>query len=44
LTKTNLTLQAVAERAGFGSHQEYLGAVLKKHLGKTPAQIRSESR
>jgi LacI family transcriptional regulator len=44
LTKTNLTLAAVAERAGFGSHQEYLGAVLKKRIGKTPGQVRAEGR
>ena len=43
LTKTNLPLAAVAERAGF-KHQEYLGAVLKERVGKTPAQVRAESR
>jgi len=44
LTKTDLTLMAVAERSGFGPYQEYLGAVLKKHIGKTPGQVRAESR
>ena len=43
LTKTDLTLAAVAEKSGFGA-QEYLGAVLKEHIGKTPAQVRAESR
>jgi LacI family transcriptional regulator len=43
LTKTDLALAAVAERAGF-KHQEYLGAVLRKRTGRTPAQIRAEGR
>jgi LacI family transcriptional regulator len=43
LTKTNLSLAAVAERSGF-KHQEYLGTVLKKRLGKTPGEVRAESR
>jgi LacI family transcriptional regulator len=43
LTKTDLTLAAVSEKSGFGA-QEYLGACLKQRLGKTPAQVRAESR
>lgn len=43
LTKTDLTLAVVAEKSGFCA-QEYLGACLKQHLGKTPAQVRAESR
>jgi LacI family transcriptional regulator len=43
LIKTDLTLAAVAERAGF-KHQEYMGAVFRSRLGKTPAQIRKQSR
>jgi LacI family transcriptional regulator len=43
LTKTDLPLASVAERAGF-KHQEYLGAVLRKRIGKTAAQIRAEAR
>lgn len=39
LTKTNLPLQAVAERAGF-KHQEYMGAVFKARLSCTPAEMR----
>jgi len=42
LRETDLPIAEVAEQAGF-RHQEYLGAVLKKRLGKTPAQIRRES-
>ena len=41
LTETNLPLPEVAEQAGF-KHQEYLGAVLRREWGKTPAQIRRE--
>jgi LacI family transcriptional regulator len=44
LTKTDLTFSAVSERSGFGPHQEYFGAVFKKRLGKTPGQVRAESR
>jgi LacI family transcriptional regulator len=43
LLKTDLPLTAVAERAGF-NYQEYMGAVFKAHLGKTPASIRRERR
>jgi LacI family transcriptional regulator len=44
LIKTNLPFATVSERSGFGPHQEYLGAVLKKRLGKTPGEVRAESR
>src|SRR3984885_2941097 len=43
LAKTELSLAAVAERAGF-KHQEYLGAVFRARVGKTPAQVREEAR
>lgn len=43
LVETDLPLVDVAERAGF-KHQEYLGAVFKAHLGKTPAAYRREAR
>jgi LacI family transcriptional regulator len=43
LVRSDLSLAEVAERAGF-THQEYLGAVCKAHLGKTPAQVRREGR
>ena len=43
LAKTDLSLTAVAERAGF-KHQEYLGAVFRARIGKTPAQVRQEAR
>jgi LacI family transcriptional regulator len=39
LIKTTLPLAIVAERAGF-KHQEYMGAVFKARLGKTPAKVR----
>jgi LacI family transcriptional regulator len=39
LIHTNLPLAAVAEQTGF-KHQEYMGSVLKAHLGTTPAQLR----
>lgn len=42
LRETDLPIAQVAEEAGF-HHQEYLGAVLKKRTGKTPAQIRREA-
>lgn len=42
LRETDLPIAAVAEQAGF-KHQEYLGAVLKERLGKTPAQIRRQA-
>jgi LacI family transcriptional regulator len=41
LTETDLPLIDIAEQAGF-KHQEYLGAVLRRQLGKTPAQLRRE--
>lgn len=40
MLNTDLTLADIAERSGF-THQEYMGVVLKKNLGKTPAQIRA---
>lgn len=43
LTGSDLSLAEVAERAGF-RHQEYLGAVFKARLGKTPLEVRRESR
>jgi LacI family transcriptional regulator len=41
LVKTTLSLAAIAERTGF-THQEYMGAVFKSKMHKTPAQIRRE--
>jgi LacI family transcriptional regulator len=43
LARTEISLAAVAERAGF-KHQEYLGAVFRARVGKTPAQVREEAR
>ena len=43
LVKTDLPLIVVAERAGF-RYQEYMGAVFKKRLGKTPARVRAQGR
>lgn len=43
LTNTDLPLSVVAERTGF-THQEYMGAVFKKRLGKTPAGVRAQTR
>src|ERR1700733_190440 len=43
LAGTDLPLAVVAERAGF-THQEYMGAVFKTHIGKTPARVRKEDR
>jgi LacI family transcriptional regulator len=43
LATTEIPLAAVAERAGF-KHQEYLGAVFRARIGKTPAQVRNEAR
>jgi LacI family transcriptional regulator len=42
LIKTDLPLATVAERAGF-KHQEYMGAVFRARVGKTPAQVRQEA-
>lgn len=39
LSETNLSLGDIAEKTGF-KHQEYMGAVFKTHLKKTPAQYR----
>jgi LacI family transcriptional regulator len=43
LAETDLTLLAVARRAGFG-HQEYLGRVFKRRLGVTPGEYRRAAR
>ncbi len=43
LATTDIPLAAVAEQAGF-RHQEYLGAVFRARIGKTPAQVRAEAR
>jgi LacI family transcriptional regulator len=42
LVKTDLSLAAVAERAGF-KHQEYMGAVFRARVGRTPAQVREDA-
>jgi LacI family transcriptional regulator len=42
LVKTDLPLAVVAERAGF-KHQEYMGAVFKARLKRTPAEMRKIS-
>jgi LacI family transcriptional regulator len=42
LVATDLPLLQVAERAGF-KHQEYMGAVFRARVGKTPAQVRGGS-
>ena len=42
LIKTDLPLATVAEHAGF-KHQEYMGAVFRARVGKTPAQVREEA-
>jgi LacI family transcriptional regulator len=42
LTKTELPLALIAERAGF-RHQEYMGAVFRARLGQTPGQVRANS-
>jgi LacI family transcriptional regulator len=39
LTASDLSLGDVAERCGF-THQEYMGAVFKQRLQRTPAQVR----
>jgi len=43
LATTEIPLAAVAEQAGF-KHQEYLGAVFRARVGKTPAQVREDAR
>jgi len=42
LVTTDLTLADIAERSGF-KYQEYLGAVFKQRLHKTPVQYRREA-
>ena len=39
ITSTDLPLALIAERCGF-HHQEYMGAVFKARLGRSPAQVR----
>jgi LacI family transcriptional regulator len=43
LVGSDLALAAVAEQCGF-RHQQYLGAVFRARVGKTPAQVRAEAR
>ncbi len=43
LATTEISLAEVAEQAGF-KHQEYLGAVFRARVGKTPAQVREDAR
>lgn len=43
ILQSDLSLAEIAERTGF-RHQEYLGAVFKARLGKTPAQFRQAAR
>jgi LacI family transcriptional regulator len=42
LLETKLSLPEIAERAGF-QHQEYMGAIFKAHLKRTPASFRLKS-
>ena len=42
LSETDLSILAVAHRAGFG-HQEYLGRVFKSRLAITPAEYRKSA-
>lgn len=39
ITGTELSLAAIAEKSGF-RHQEYMGAVFKARLGRSPAELR----
>lgn len=39
LTRTDLSLATIAEKAGF-RHQEYMGAIFRSRLGMTPGQFR----
>ena len=43
LTETDLPIALAAEKAGF-KHQEYMGAVFRRRLGLTPAQLRRGAR
>ncbi|NDF95728.1 MAG: helix-turn-helix domain-containing protein [Proteobacteria bacterium] len=43
LLETKLSLIEIAERAGF-QHQEYMGAIFKSHLKRTPASFRAKAR
>lgn len=42
LAETDLSLMEIAERSGF-KHQEYMGAVFKSKLTKTPGQFRKQN-
>jgi LacI family transcriptional regulator len=42
LATTDLPLRTIAVKAGF-RHQEYMGAVFRTRLGKTPGQFRKEA-
>ena len=42
LVGTDISMIDVAEKSGF-KHCEYMAAVFKSHLGKTPSQIRNEA-
>lgn len=42
LAETDMSLMEIAERSGF-KHQEYMGAVFKSKLGKTPGQFRKQN-
>lgn len=42
LAETDLSLMEIAERSGF-KHQEYMGAVFKSKLKKTPGQFRKQN-
>lgn len=43
LSETDLTLEAIAERAGF-SHVEYLSVAFKREVGMPPSRYRSENK
>jgi len=42
LSQTDMPIRMVAARAGF-RHQEYMGVVFRRKVGKTPAQYRREA-
>jgi LacI family transcriptional regulator len=43
LSETEMSLMEIAERSGF-KHQEYMGAVFKSKLRKTPGQFRRQNK
>jgi LacI family transcriptional regulator len=43
LTQTDLTLEAIAERAGF-AHPQYMAEAFRKRTGLTPGQFRAQRR